>query len=170
MMEEILNKTLTKENDTDILEELTQKSDSTVSESAVPASTVAELNEKIATLTQELEAYKAAKERQDKIAEQLNEFSELFPDIAPSTVPSEVWESVKKGNSLAAAYAIYEKRTVEAAKRIEQINLRNAGTSAGAAGKNSSDEFFSADDVRKMSPDQVRANFAKIRKSMETWK
>ena len=160
MTEEILTQEQTDEQDL--------APQSTENEPSEP--TVAELNERIASLTKELEAYKQAKERQDRISEQLNEFSELFPNIAPSAVPAEVWESVKSGNTLAAAYAVYEKRTTEAARRIEQINAKNAGNSAGAAGKNSSEEFFSADEVRKMSPAQVRANFAKIRRSMETWK
>ena len=160
MTEEILTQEQTDEQDLAL--------QSTENEPSEP--TVAELNERIASLTKELEAYKQAKERQDRISEQLNEFSELFPNIAPSAVPAEVWESVKNGNTLAAAYAVYEKRTTEAARRIEQINAKNAGNSAGAAGKNSSEEFFSADEVRKMSPAQVRANFAKIRRSMETWK
>ena len=131
---------------------------------------VSELNQKIESLTQELESYKKAKAHQEKIAEQLNEFSELFPSIAIKAIPDEVWESVKLGNTLAASYAIYEKRITEAARRIEEINKKNAALAAGIAGKNSSDEFFSADEVRKMSPSEVRANFAKIRKSMETWK
>lgn len=130
---------------------------------------ISELNQKIEALTKELEAYKTAKEHQDKIAQQLNEFSELFPNIAIKAIPCEVWESVKSGNSLAASYAIYEKRISEAARRIEEVNKRNSSLAAGVAGKNSSDEFYSADEVRKMSPTEVRANFAKIRKSMEKW-
>ena len=131
---------------------------------------ISDLNRQIEALTQELEAYKSAKEQQEKIAEQLNEFSELFPDIAIKSIPDEVWENVKNGNSLAASYAVYEKRITEAARRIEAINARNASLAAGVAGKNSPSEFFSADEVRKMSPSEVRANFAKIRKSMEKWK
>ena len=133
-------------------------------------SKILELNQKIESLNQELEAYKKAKTHQEKIAEQLNEFSELFPSIAIKAIPDEVWESVKLGNTLAASYAIYEKRITEAARKIEEINRKNAALAAGIAGKNSADEFFSADEVRKMSPSEVRANFAKIRRSMETWK
>lgn len=168
MNEEILN-------DTPINDDAGTESDSPVSSEStenVPSSSEAiinELNEKILELSKELDSYKQAKERQDRIAEQLNEFSELFPNIAPKAIPAEVWESVQRGNTLVAAYAVYEKRIAEAAKRIEQINARNAGLSAGAAGKNASNEFFSADEVRKMSPAEVRANFAKIRRSMEKW-
>ena len=132
-------------------------------------SRISELNTKINSLTQELESYKAAKKQQEKIAEQLNEFYELFPNIAIKAIPDEVWENVKSGNTLAASYAVYERRISEAARRIEEINKRNASLAAGVAGKNSSDEFFSIDEVKKMSPSEVRSNFAKIRKSMEVW-
>jgi isopropylmalate/homocitrate/citramalate synthase len=132
-------------------------------------SVILELNEKICALNEEIEGYKLAAKHQEAIAEQLNEFSELFPEIAVKSVPEEVWESVKRGNSLAASYAVYEKRVTEAAKRIERINAKNASSSAGAIDKHTSQEFFTPDDVRKMSPSEVRANYDKIRRSMEKW-
>ena len=128
-----------------------------------------EFKKTIAALQVELEAYKVAAAQQEAIAKQLNEFSELFPDISVRTIPDQVWEDVKQGNSLAAAYSVYERRITEAARRIESINAKNAQKSAGAVGKNMAQEFFSADDVRKMSPSEVRANYAKIRRSMEKW-
>ena len=132
-------------------------------------SVILELNEKICALNEEIEGYKLAAKHQEAIAEQLNEFSELFPEIAVKSVPEEVWESVKRGNSLAASYAVYEKRVTEAAKRIERINAKNASSSAGAIDKHTSQEFFTPDDVRKMSPSEVHANFAKIKRSMGKW-
>lgn len=134
-----------------------------------PLPSIEELNEKIASLTKELEAYKSAEAERSHIAKQLDEFSELFPEIAVRSIPNEVWDSVKEGNSLAAAYSVYERRITEAARRIELINEKNAKQAAGAAGRNVTSEFFSADDVRKMSPSEVRANYAKIRRSMEKW-
>ena len=135
-------------------------------EAKVPAE---DLNKTIEALKAELQAYKAAAAQQEAIAKQINEFSELFPNIAIKSIPDEVWETVKQGNSLAAAYSIYEKRITEAARRIELINQKNAEKAAGIAGKNLTQEFFSIDDVRKMSPSEVRANYAKIRRSMEKW-
>ena len=128
-----------------------------------------ELKKTLAALQIELEAYKAAAAQQEAIAKQLNEFSELFPDVSVRSIPDQVWDDVKQGNSLAAAYSVYERRITEAARRIESINAKNAQKSAGAVGKNMTQEFFSADDVRKMSPSEVRANYAKIRRSMEKW-
>lgn len=130
---------------------------------------IAVLNEEIAMLKEELEAYKLAKERQEKISEQLNEFSSLFPEIAVKSIPDEVWDTVRRGNSLSASYALYEKRITEAAKRIEDINSKNAASSAGIAGLGVPSEYFSPDEVRKMSQSEVRANYAKIKRSMEKW-
>ena len=138
-------------------------------DSAEPTLTIDELNQTIESLKAELESYKSAKAQQEAIAAQINEFSELFPEISVRSIPESVWDDVRRGNSLAAAYSIYERRITEAARRIEQINAQNAEKSAGVAGKNLTPEFFSADDVRKMSPSEVRANFAKIRRSMEKW-
>ena len=128
-----------------------------------------EFKKTIAALQVELEAYRAAAAQQEAIAKQLSEFSELFPDVSVKSIPDCVWDDVKQGNSLAAAYSVYERRITEAARRIESINAKNAQKSAGAVGKNMAQEFFSADDVRKMSPSEVRANYAKIRRSMEKW-
>ena len=151
----------------DAKEELIE--DFSASESVEPTPSIDELNQTIASLKEELDTYKAEAARQEAIAAQINEFSELFPEIQVRSIPDEVWEDVKRGNTLAAAYSIYERRITEAARRIELINAKNAEKSAGAAGKSTPQEFFSADDVRKMSPSEVRANYAKIRKSMEKW-
>ena len=153
------------ENDTEIVEKAPQKDEATPD----PEIIISSLNEKISALEAELNAYKEASERQSLIAEQINEFNELFPEIAVRSVPDEVWESVKKGNTLAAAYSVYERRITEAARKIKLINQRNASTAAGAAGKSAPKEYFSADEVRKMSPAEVRANYAGIRRSMEKW-
>ena len=161
--------TITDETDNGFSEnDLTEKNSPPESITEPPPS-MEQLNQTIASLQAELEAYKSAATQQEAIAKQINEFSELFPEITVRSIPDEVWDSVKQGNSLAAAYSVYERRITEAARRIELINAKNAEKSAGAAGKNSAQEFFSADDVRKMSPSEVRANYAKIRRSMEKW-
>ena len=131
--------------------------------------TVESLKQTVKELQDELSAYKTAALRQEAITKQINEFSELFPTISLGSIPDEVWENVRQGNSLAAAYSVYERRIYEAKRRIDEINVQNAKSSAGAVGKDANQEFFSADDVRKMSPSEVRANYAKIRRSMEKW-
>lgn len=156
------------ENVGDAIEDTVTKNDAPEENNDLPPS-IEELNQTIASLKNELEAYKSAAAQQEAIAKQITDFSELFPDISVRSIPDEVWDDVKNGNSLAAAYSVYERRITEAARRIERINAKNAERSAGVAGKNMTQEFFSADDVRKMSPSEVRANYAKIRRSMEKW-
>ena len=153
---------------TEKIEELNEISEIEIQDEPI-ATPEEELKKTIESLQTELEAYKSAAARQEAVAKQLDEFSELFPDIAVRSIPDEVWDSVKQGNTLAAAYSIYERRITEAARRIELINAKNAQKAAGVAGKDLTQEFFSADDVRKMSPNEVRANYAKIRRSMEKW-
>lgn len=156
------------ENVGDAIEDTVTENDAPEENNDLPPS-IEELNQTIASLKNELEAYKSAAAQQEAIAKQITDFSELFPDISVRSIPDEVWDDVKNGNSLAAAYSVYERRITEAARRIERINAKNAERSAGVAGKNMTQEFFSADDVRKMSPSEVRANYAKIRRSMEKW-
>ena len=154
----------------DITDEITADTDEEKnSDNTEQALSIDELNETIKGLKAELEAYKIAAAREEAIANQINEFAELFPDVSIKSIPDDVWDNVKKGNSLAAAYSVYERRITEAARRIELINAKNAEKAAGIAGKSLPQEFFSADDVRKMSPSEVRANYAKIRRSMEKW-
>ncbi len=164
---ENINDTLNTEESVDTVDKELENSPSEEENEKLPS--IDELNQTIASLKSELEAYKNAAAEQEAIAKQINEFSELFPDVSVRSIPDEVWDSVKQGNSLAAAYSVYERRITEAARRIELINQKNAEKAAGVAGKNLTQEFFSADDVRKMSPSEVRANYAKIRRSMEKW-
>ena len=164
---ENINNTLNTEESVDTVDKELEDYSSEEENEKLPS--IDELNQTIASLKSELEAYKNAAAEQEAIAKQINEFSELFPDVSVRSIPDEVWDSVKQGNSLAAAYSVYEKRITEAARRIELINQKNAEKAAGVAGKNLTQEFFSADDVRKMSPSEVRANYAKIRRSMEKW-
>ena len=63
-----------------------------------------------------------------------------------------------------------EKRKLAEQQRIAQINAKNAAKAAGVAGVYTANEYFSPDEVRKMSRSEVHANFAKIKKSMEKWK
>ena len=164
---ENINDTLNTEESVDTVDKELEDYSSEEENEKLPS--IDELNQTIASLKSELEAYKNAAAEQEAIAKQINEFSDLFPDVSVRSIPDEVWDSVKQGNSLAAAYSVYERRITEAARRIELINQKNAEKAAGVAGKNLTQEFFSADDVRKMSPSEVRANYAKIRRSMEKW-
>ena len=124
------------------------------------------LKEEIATLRAALEQKEAEKER---ILAQLGEFSELFPGVDIRAVPENVWESVRGGLPLAAAYALYEKRTESQRDLAEKVNKRNAERSSGAVGRDGSKEYYSPADVRKMSASEVRKNYNTIIESMKKW-
>lgn len=124
-------------------------------------------------LRRELEALRSelAKSRQEheRLTREVGEFQALFPDRPLSALPKEVWEQVQSGVPLAAACALYEKKCEAETQRAEQINRRNAGMSSGMAGKDTPGEFFSPDEVRAMSPGEVRHNYERIRRSMKKW-
>ena len=67
------------------------------------------------------------------------------------------------------ARALATKRMVAEAKRIAEINAKNAKKSPGAAGKDTAGEYFSPEDVRRMSRAEVHANYSKIKDSMKKW-
>ena len=109
------------------------------------------------------------KRAQNRILAEIGDFVALFPEIPIEEIPDTVWESVKQGAPLAASYALYEKRMVAEAKRIAEINAKNAKKSPGAAGKDTAGEYFSPEDVRRMSRAEVHANYSKIKDSMKKW-
>jgi hypothetical protein len=138
-------------------------------ESTAEGDTQAELEglrEQVRMLTEELRARAAFA---DKIAAQLGEFGELFPDVSMESVPESVWDSVRAGSSLASAYAIYARRAYINEMRAGGINKRNAELSAGLAGKGTASEYYTPDEVRAMSQREVRANYSKIVESMKKW-
>ena len=128
------------------------------------------LKEVIFDLQAKISNLEAEKKAQERILEEIGDFNSLFPEVSIDEIPESIWESVKKGTSLAASYALYEKRKHAEAQRIAQINANNSAKAAGIAGVHTANEYFSPDEVRKMSRSEVHANFAKIRKSMEKWK
>ena len=128
------------------------------------------LKEVIFDLQAKISNLEAEKKAQERILEEIGDFNSLFPEVSIDEIPESIWESVKKGTSLAASYALYEKRKLAEAQRIAKINESNAKRAAGVAGVHTANEYFSPDEVRKMSRSEVHANFAKIRKSMEKWK
>ncbi|MBO7176248.1 MAG: hypothetical protein J6W14_02630, partial [Clostridia bacterium] len=64
---------------------------------------------------------------------------------------------------------LYEKKSEAARMRAETVNLKNAQRSAGVAGRDAPAEYFSPDEVRAMSPSEVRRHYSKILDSMKSW-
>lgn len=131
--------------------------------------TIEALKQEIDQLHAQINKLEELKKSQNRILSELGDFTALFPEIPVEEIPEEVWESVKRGASLAASYALYEKRMAAEALRIARINAKNASKSPGAAGTNTQGEYFSPEDVRRMSRSEVHANYSKIKESMKKW-
>lgn len=138
-------------------------------EGADEAEAIAELRTQIDTLKAEIERLEALKKAQNRILAEIGDFVVLFPDIPIESIPDNVWESVKQGAPLAASYALYEKKMLAEAKRAAEINASNARRSPGAAGSYTASEYFSPEDVRRMSRAEVHANYSRIKESMKKW-
>ena len=96
------------------------------------------------------------------------EFRELYPDVPLSSLPDAVWEDVRHGIPLTAAFALSERRRIRTEEKAELANRTNRLASAGAV-NGSATGFFSAREVRAMSPTEVRENYSQILLSMPKW-
>ncbi|MBE6535882.1 MAG: hypothetical protein E7677_04595 [Ruminococcaceae bacterium] len=153
-----------KDTEADESTESDEKTDA--DESADTALELCELREKVRELNERL---LAQAEESRRISEQLGEFFDVFPNTDLKTLPDSVWDSVRAGNSLAASYALYRQRVYQREMAAKTVNERNAGSSSGRVGTNSSKEYFSPDEVRSMSRSEVKANYSKIIESMKKW-
>ena len=78
------------------------------------------LRTELDSLKKELDEKKAAFERMNR---DIGEFSEIFPNKSINSIPDSVWESVKSGIPLAAAYALYEKKRRYALVRKSKLSV-----------------------------------------------
>ncbi len=130
-------------------------------------------SENIEALRAELEALKAEFEEKkralEKMSREFGEFSEIFPTTDIKSLPDSVWEEVKAGIPLAAAYALYEKKCAIRAEAANNANLKNSALSSGAIGREVTENFYTPDEVRAMSRAEVKKNYSKIIESMKKW-
>lgn len=130
-------------------------------------------SDEVASLKAEVESLKAELAESRALYQRLEgecaEFSSLYPDVPLATLPDSIWQSVKKGVPLAAAYALEERRASLAAKRAAEVNKENRDRSSGALNSDTYNDFFSPAQVKAMSAAEVRANYTKIINSMSKW-
>ena len=96
------------------------------------------------------------------------EFEQLYPNVSLLSLPDAVWEDVRRGVPLSAAYALSERRALRAQESATLSNHQNALRSAGSHASSES-EYFSPAEVRAMSPAEVHRNYKKIMQSMSKW-
>ena len=98
--------------------------------------------------------------------DELVEFFELYPDVRFSEIPLSVRESALP---LSAAYALYEKRAERIAERARAENERNLTRSAGGVTDGDAG-YYTPEEVRRMTREEVRASFDAVMRSMKRWK
>jgi hypothetical protein len=132
----------------------------------------------------ELEQWKAQteKQRQEEQRKQQEqqykqqmyaEFLQMYPDVKPEQIPSEVWQLVNQGHRLASAYAIHENRLLKQQYQTQQANFKNAESSTGSVktqgktgGYISREQF----DANKGDQNWVMKNLDLIEESRKHWK
>ncbi|MBQ2735215.1 MAG: hypothetical protein IJF33_05220 [Clostridia bacterium] len=124
-----------------------------------------QLRSELNRLQNDLEERDAAWKR---ICLECEEFFALYPDTPLSAVPDGVWEDVKKGVPIAAAFALAQRKRKLTAQKAMAFNQANDLRSSGALHATDPD-YFSPAEVRAMSQSEVRANYQKIMKSMQKW-
>lgn len=109
-------------------------------------------------------------ERERERAEaELSRFHEYFPETSTAQIPDEVWDAVKRGESLAGAYSLYVRRGELEKSRIDEFNKKVRKMSAGSITRDGDEKYFSPAEVRKMTPAQVKKNYDDILESMRHW-
>ena len=151
-MDEILNENVTQEV-TAPIEEVTDNAE---------VDLLAELD----TLRRRVEvAERTARE----ISAGWREFSELYPEADIASLPNSFNSAIERGIPPAAAYALELRRREVTKLRIEAADKRARELSAGKL-EPTEDSLYSPDEVRAMSPSEVRKNMEKIRRSMKSWR
>lgn len=107
--------------------------------------------------------------REERISNEYAEFKSLFPGVSVSELPDSVLSSVKNGVPLSAAYALYERRRAMSESVASGVNQKNRELSFAVKNGKTSEIYFSPDEVRQMSPSEVKANYSKIIDSMSHW-
>ncbi len=97
------------------------------------------------------------------------EFSELYPEADISSLPDSFNAAIERGIPPAAAYALELRRREVTKARIEAADRRARELSAGKL-QPTEDSLYSPEEVRAMSPSEVRKNIEKIRRSMKSWR
>ena len=95
-------------------------------------------------------------------------FRSLYPDVTLGDVPDAVWEDVRAGGALEAAYALWERKEAIRCAAAQEANRKNA-TGAWGRADTAGEDFLSPDEVRSMTQDEVRRHYARIVESMKHW-
>ncbi len=130
-----------------------------------PADELNALREELRTLRAEIAQKEAFYAKADR---EYAEFRALYPDTDPQALPDSVWEEVRCGTPLAAAFALSERRRMLALAVAEESNRQNKARSPGGL-QGGAEDAFSLAEVRAMSPSEIRAHYDKVMRSLQKW-
>lgn len=129
--------------------------------------------EEAVDLRSELESLRQRLETAERTAREISagwrEFSELYPDADLNSLPDSFNSDIERGIPPAAAYALEMRRREIRRLKIEESDRRAREMSSGRV-SGTDDGLYSPDEVRAMSPAEVRKNIEKIRRSMKSWR
>ncbi len=107
-----------------------------------------------------------------------NDFEVIYPNVSKSTLSCDenlrIFAEGKEQKSLCVIYAQYLKMQSSIkneAIRQERSRISNAASSVGTLSSSGSDneEFFTKEQVLKMSPEQIKRHYTRIRESQALW-
>ena len=123
----------------------------------------------LAALRSEAEALRAELAAERRISAELREFCSLYPETGTEAIPEAVWEQVRGGIPMAAAYALHERRQICTRQAAEAAQASGRARSAGEAGSGMTEMPYTPEEVRAMSREEVRRNYGAIVASMKHW-
>lgn len=126
---------------------------------------LSELREELTRLREELSRKEAVSLR---LGRECAEFRDLYPEVPLSEVPDAVWDAVRDGVPLPAAYALAERRRARREAAAAEANRRNGERSSGEVTQRTPG-YFSRNEVLRMSRAEVRENYSNILLSMQKW-
>ena len=127
------------------------------------------LKSEIDSLRQELRARDEREQANSRMLNELTEFSEYFPDVDIHNIPNEVWEQVKNGTSISAAFALNLRKMELEKKKVSDFNDKNRRMSAGSLLGGEGEKYYSPAEVKRMTPAQVKSHYDDIIESMRHW-
>lgn len=115
-------------------------------------------------LRREVEALRAELARREAEADERALFDELYPDMRREEIPRCVLEEAEARKiPLAAAVAMHERRCARERELALLANETNRGRSTGGVGQSRGvTQSFTLEEIRAMTPAQVKRNYRQI--------
>lgn len=130
---------------------------------------IEQLESELSELRERLREREELDRAQSRAARELDSFAELFPDTDLREIPQSVWDEVRRGGSLCAGFALHLRLRELEREKVAQKNESNRRMSSGSILGGESENYYSPDEVKRMTPRQVREKYDDIIESMKHW-